>query len=77
MAELDMTNSSQQCPSALRQRNDSNIHTCGTDPNVLCTSITFLVNFLRKYAAKSEHNKLDLQIALVIWVLVVATDPMI
>ena len=46
VAELDMTNSSQQCPSALRQRNESNIHTCRTDPNVLCTSITFPVNFL-------------------------------
>ena len=46
VAELDMTNSSQRCPSALRQRNDNNIRTCGTDPNVLCTSITFPVNFL-------------------------------
>ena len=73
MAELDMTNSSQQCPSALRQRNDNNIRTCGTDPDVLCTSITFLVNFL-SYSGKI---KLDLQIASVIWVLVVATDPMI
>jgi hypothetical protein len=28
VAELDMTNSSHQCPSGLRQRTDSNIHTC-------------------------------------------------
>jgi dynein heavy chain len=28
VAELDMTNSSHQCPSGLRQRNDSNIRTC-------------------------------------------------
>ena len=28
MAELDMTNSSHQCPSGLRQRTDSNIRTC-------------------------------------------------
>ena len=41
VAELDMTNSSQQCPSALRQRNDSNIRTCGTDPNRDCSSLTF------------------------------------
>ena len=46
VVELDMTNSSQQYPSALRQCNDDNICTCGTDPDVLCTSITFLVNFL-------------------------------
>ena len=46
VAELDMTNSSQQCPSAFRQRNESNIRTCRTDPNVLCTSVTFPVNFL-------------------------------
>ena len=31
VAELDVTNSSEQCPSALRQRNDNNIHTCGTE----------------------------------------------
>ena len=28
VAELDMTNSSHQCPSGLRQRTDSNICTC-------------------------------------------------
>ena len=28
VAELDMTNSSHQCPSGLRERNDSNIRTC-------------------------------------------------
>ena len=41
VAELDMTNSSQQCPSALRQRNDNNIRTCGTDPNRDCSSLSF------------------------------------
>ena len=46
VAELDMTNSSQRCPSALRQRNDNNIRTCGTDPDILCSSITFPANFL-------------------------------
>jgi hypothetical protein len=30
VAELDMTNSSHQCPSGFRQRNDSNIRTCVT-----------------------------------------------
>ena len=41
VAELDMTNSSQQCPSPLRQRNDNNIRTCGTDPGRGCSSLTF------------------------------------
>ena len=41
VAELDMTNSRQQCPSALRQRNDSNMRTCGTDPDRDCSSLTF------------------------------------
>ena len=41
VAELDMTNSSQQCPSALRQRNDNNIRTCGTGPGGDCSSLTF------------------------------------
>ena len=41
VAELDMTNSSQQCPSALRQRNDNNTHTCGIDPDRGCSSLTF------------------------------------
>ena len=40
VAELDMTNGSQQCPSALRQRNN-NIRTCGTDPGRDCSSLTF------------------------------------
>ena len=46
MAELDMTNSSQQCPSALRQRNDSNICTCGTDSGRDCSSVIFPTNSL-------------------------------
>ena len=33
MAYLDMTNSSHQCPSGLRQRNDSNILTCVRNTN--------------------------------------------
>ena len=41
VAGLDMTNSSQQCPSALRQHNDNNIRICGTDPNRDCSSLTF------------------------------------
>ena len=41
VAELDMTNSSQQCPSPLRQRNNNNIRTCGTDPDRDCSSLTF------------------------------------
>ena len=41
VAELDMTNSSQQCPSPLRQRNDNNTRTCGTDPNRDCSSLSF------------------------------------
>ena len=45
VAELDMTNSSQQRPSPLRQRND-NIRTCGTDPNRDCSSLTFPTNSL-------------------------------
>ena len=31
VAELDMTNSSHQCPSGLRQRNDPTVHTCVMD----------------------------------------------
>ena len=46
VAELDMTNSSQQCPSPLRQRND-NIRTCGTDPDRDCSSLTFPTDSLR------------------------------
>ena len=42
VAELDMTNSSHQCPSGLRQRTDSNIRTCVRDSNSRgCSSVTF------------------------------------
>ena len=40
VAGLDMTNSSQQCPSSLRQRTDSNKRTCGI-PSTGCSSVTF------------------------------------
>ena len=42
VAELDMTNSSHQCPSGLRQRTDSNNRTCvrGSDSRG-CSSVTF------------------------------------
>ena len=33
VAELDMTDSSHQCPRGLRQRNDSNILTCVSNDN--------------------------------------------
>ena len=46
VAELDMTNGSQQCPSALRQRNDNNIRTCGIDPSRDCSSLTFSTDSL-------------------------------
>ena len=42
VAELDMTNSSHQCPSSLQQRNDSNKRTCGMPSNSNgCFSVTF------------------------------------
>ena len=42
VAELDMTNSSHQCPSGLRQRTDSNICTCVRDSDSPgCSSVTF------------------------------------
>ena len=42
VAELDMTNSSHQCPSGLRQRTDSNIRTCVRDSDSPgCSSVTF------------------------------------
>ena len=40
VAELDMTNSSHQCPSSLQQRTNSNKRTCGT-PSPGCFSVTF------------------------------------
>ena len=42
VAELDMTNSSHQCPSGLRQRNDSDNRTCVRDSDSPgCSSVTF------------------------------------
>ena len=42
VAELDMTNSSHQCPSGLRERNDSNNRTCVRDSDSPgCSSVTF------------------------------------
>ncbi len=40
ITELDMTNSSHQCPSGLRQRNDVGIRTCGINSNSpFCSSV--------------------------------------
>ena len=52
VAELDMTNSSHQCPSGLRQRTDSNIRTCvsssspaGCSPDIVFD--TFNIGYTR------------------------------
>ena len=42
VAELDMTNSSQQCPSGLRERVDNNTRTCGIHSD-LATCSTFMI----------------------------------
>ena len=45
VAELDMTNNSYQCPSGLRQRNDTGYRTCvPNSDSATCSSVTFLVN---------------------------------
>jgi dynein heavy chain len=45
VAELDMTDSSHQCPSNLRQRNDSNIRTCvRIEETGGCSSVEDLIN---------------------------------
>ena len=45
VAELDMTNSSHQCPSDLRQRTDLGKHSCGINSNSgTCSSVTFPIN---------------------------------
>ena len=45
VAELDMKNSSHQCPSGLRQRNDTGNRTCiPNSDSATCSSVTFLVN---------------------------------
>ena len=41
VAELDMTNSSLQCPSGFILRTDSNRRTCGISPRSGCSSVTF------------------------------------
>ena len=41
VAELDMTNSSRQCPSDFRLRTDSNRRTCGISPIFGCSTVTF------------------------------------
>ena len=44
VAELDTTNSSQQCPSGLQEHIDSGIRTCGrTNGSPGCSSVTFTV----------------------------------
>ena len=49
VAGLDMTNSSHQCPSGLRQRTDSGKRTCGIDSTsvAICSSVVFPINDLR------------------------------
>ena len=49
VAELDMTDSSQHCPSGLRQRTDSNIRTCRiVNPDIAaCSSVNFRVQSLQ------------------------------
>ena len=42
--ELNMTDSSQQCPSGLRQRNDANIRTCVRDTVLAGCSSVMLSN---------------------------------
>ena len=47
MAELDMTNSSHECPSGLRERNVTGNRTCvPNSDSATCSSVTFLVNAL-------------------------------
>ena len=41
VAELDMTNSSHQCPSDFTLHTDSNRRTCGVSPRSGCSSVTF------------------------------------
>ena len=52
VAELDMTNSSHQCPSGLRQRNDSNIRTCvKIEDQAGCSSPSnFIINLNIQYS---------------------------
>ena len=51
VAELNMTDSSEHCPSGLRQRTDSSIRTCvSSNQNSACSSIYFNIQSL-------EHSK--------------------
>ena len=49
VAELDMTDSSHQCPSGLRQHTDSGKRTCRIDSTsvAICSSVVFPINDLR------------------------------
>ena len=44
VAELDMTNSSHQCPSGLRQRTDSNMRICVSASSSFCSSDIYTVS---------------------------------
>ena len=45
VGELDMTNSSTQCPSGLKQRTDSNIRTCARNSTSSgCSSVTLFTS---------------------------------
>ena len=51
VAELDMTDSSHQCPSSLRQRTDSGKRTCRIDPTrIICSSVVFPIKNDRIYS---------------------------
>ena len=51
VAELDMTDSSQHCPSGLMERTDSNIRTCRiVNPDIVaCSSVSFRVQSLQLF----------------------------
>ena len=51
IAHLDMTNSSHQCPSSLRQRNDSNISTCIQNrESAGCSSLNNFASSVNRYS---------------------------
>ena len=50
VAELDMTNSNQHCPSGLRQRTDFNIRTCEIASGAICSSAIFNLQSLVMYS---------------------------
>ena len=56
VAELDMTNSSHQCPSGLAQHNDSNIRTCRRmESSGGCSSVMINIpySYIREFVAES------------------------